>query len=85
MPMRPRVEELDLHVRVDGIDHVAHAWSDMTALQVVREVLGLPDVRWRCEAGMCGTCEVILDGAPTRICSVSCRRLDGATVVTPPR
>jgi carbon-monoxide dehydrogenase small subunit len=82
MPLRPRIEEVTLRVRIDGRDHVAEAWSDMTALQVVREVLALPNARWKCEAGLCGTCEVTLDGAATRLCTVSCRRLDGAVVET---
>ena len=83
MPLRPRVEEVDLHVRIDGVDHHAHAWTDMSALQVLSKVLRLPDVRWRCESGLCGTCEVLLDGEATRLCSVPCTRLDHATIVRP--
>jgi aerobic-type carbon monoxide dehydrogenase small subunit (CoxS/CutS family) len=82
MPLRPRIDELTLHVRVDGVDRVVTAWSDMSALQVLRECLGHREAPSRCEAGLCGTCEVRLDGAISRICSVPARRLDGATLET---
>jgi aerobic-type carbon monoxide dehydrogenase small subunit (CoxS/CutS family) len=80
MPLRPRLEELTLGVRVDGVDHVVHAWSDMSALQALRAVH--PGAPSRCESGLCGTCEVLLDGAVARICSLPARRLDGVVVET---
>jgi aerobic-type carbon monoxide dehydrogenase small subunit (CoxS/CutS family) len=82
MPLRPRIEELELRVRVDGVDRVVTAWSDMSALQVLRERLGHREAPSRCEAGLCGACEVRLDGTVTRICSLPARRLDGATLET---
>jgi len=85
VPLRPRIEEVALAVTIDGVEHRVQGWTDMTALQVVREVLRHPDVRWRCEAGLCGTCEALLDGVPTRLCTVSCTRLDGAAVELPER
>jgi aerobic-type carbon monoxide dehydrogenase small subunit (CoxS/CutS family) len=80
VPLRPRIEELELHARVDDVDHVVHAWTDMSALQALREVH--PDAPSQCESGLCGTCEVLLDGVPTRICSVPSRRLHQAVVMT---
>ena len=85
MPLRPRIEEVDLAVTVNGVEHHVQGWTDMTALQVVREVLRHPDVRWRCESGLCGTCEALLDGVPTRLCSIGCTRLDGAVIELPER
>jgi aerobic-type carbon monoxide dehydrogenase small subunit (CoxS/CutS family) len=78
--LRPRVEELTLHVRVDGLDHVVAAWSDMSALEALRVVhRAAPS---RCESGICGTCEVLVDGEMARICSLPAHRLDGAVVET---
>jgi aerobic-type carbon monoxide dehydrogenase small subunit (CoxS/CutS family) len=78
--LRPRLEELAVGVRVDGVDHVVTTWSDMSALEALRLVH--PAAPSRCESGICGTCEVLLDGAVARICSLPARRLDGADVVT---
>ncbi len=80
MPLRPHIEQLTLHVRVDGVDQVIDAWSDMSALQALRAVH--PSAPSRCESGICGTCEVVFDGTPTRICSLPAARLDGASLVT---
>lgn len=82
MPLRPSIAELTLHVRVDGVDRVVQAWSDMTALQVLREGLGHGRAPSRCESGICGTCEVLVDGVVVRVCSLPAARLDGATLVT---
>jgi carbon-monoxide dehydrogenase small subunit len=78
--LRPKIDELSLHVRVDGTDHMIAAWSDMSALEALRVVH--PGAPSRCESGICGTCEVLLDGTVTRICSEPAHRLDGADVVT---
>jgi aerobic-type carbon monoxide dehydrogenase small subunit (CoxS/CutS family) len=81
--LRPRIEEFDVSFSVDGIDYAAHAWSDMSALQVVRDVAKHPGMRWRCESGLCGSCESLLDGELTRLCTTPARRLDTATIVSP--
>ena len=38
-----------------------------------------------CEQGLCGTCEVLVDGRPTRICLRAAARLDGTVIELPPR
>jgi aerobic-type carbon monoxide dehydrogenase small subunit (CoxS/CutS family) len=78
--LRPRIEELALRVRVDGVDHAIAAWSDMSALEALRTVV--PSAPSKCEAGLCGTCEVLLDGTVVRVCSLPAHRLDGARVET---
>jgi carbon-monoxide dehydrogenase small subunit len=69
-----------LHVRVDGVDHVVEAWSDMSALEALRVVH--PAAPSRCESGICGTCEVLVDGEVVRVCSLPAQRLEGADVET---
>jgi aerobic-type carbon monoxide dehydrogenase small subunit (CoxS/CutS family) len=78
--LRPRLEELTLRVRVDGVTHTVTAWSDMSALEALRTVL--PSAPSKCEAGICGTCAVLLDGVVERVCSLPAHRLDGASVET---
>jgi aerobic-type carbon monoxide dehydrogenase small subunit (CoxS/CutS family) len=81
---RPGIREIDLSFEVDGTAYSVRAWTDMSALQVVRDVAQHPGTRWRCEAGLCGSCEVLFDGRSTRLCSVSSRRLADATIVLAP-
>ena len=85
MALRPAIHEFAVSFTVDGVDYAVSAWTDMTALQVVRDVARHPGTRWRCEAGICGSCEAMLNGAPTRLCSVGSKRLADATVELPTR
>jgi aerobic-type carbon monoxide dehydrogenase small subunit (CoxS/CutS family) len=83
--LRPSVQEITLSFDVDGTAYTVDAWTDMSALQVVRDIARHPGTRWRCEAGLCGSCEALLNGMPTRLCSVSSRRLaDASVVIAPP-
>jgi len=50
--------------------------------EVLREELGQRDVKVGCNAGDCGACTVLLDGAPVCACLVSAAQADGRTVET---
>jgi aerobic-type carbon monoxide dehydrogenase small subunit (CoxS/CutS family) len=81
--LRPRLTQSPVTFKIDGVEHTVDAWSDMSALEVVREAVGRAVAPSKCEAGLCGTCESLINGDVVRICSVSARRLDGTTVVLP--
>ncbi|HKN47661.1 MAG TPA: 2Fe-2S iron-sulfur cluster-binding protein, partial [Candidatus Polarisedimenticolia bacterium] len=39
-----------------------------TLLAVLRDTLGATEVKYGCGEGVCGTCTVLLDGAPINAC-----------------
>ncbi len=53
-----------------------------TAAEAFREQLGLTGTHVACQAGVCGTCTVLVDGDPVRSCLVLAAQLEGATVTT---
>src|SRR5262245_11485030 len=53
-----------------------------TLLEVLREDLGLTGTKHGCELGECGTCTVLVDGAPVLSCLALPVELEGADVLT---
>jgi aerobic carbon-monoxide dehydrogenase small subunit len=49
---------------------------------LLRETLGLTGTKLGCEHGVCGTCTVLLDGAPVRSCIMLAAQADGHDVTT---
>jgi carbon-monoxide dehydrogenase small subunit len=56
--------------------------SHKTLLEVLREDLGLTGTKHGCELGECGTCTVLLDGAPVLSCLVLGQACAGHAVKT---
>ncbi len=60
-------------VRPDGLERLA---------TVLRRDLGCRDVKIGCDAGDCGACTVLIDGAPVCACITPAGQAEGATVET---
>ncbi|MGH7292571.1 MAG: 2Fe-2S iron-sulfur cluster-binding protein, partial [Myxococcota bacterium] len=50
-----------LTLRVNDHDHELWVRNDRTLLDVLHDDLGMPDVRYGCGEGVCGTCTVLMD------------------------
>jgi carbon-monoxide dehydrogenase small subunit len=53
-----------------------------TLLEVLRDTLGIFDVKEGCDEGVCGVCTVLLDGRPVSSCLVLAAAVRGRAVVT---
>jgi aerobic-type carbon monoxide dehydrogenase small subunit (CoxS/CutS family) len=81
--LRPKLSQADVSFTIDGVEHLVDAWSDMTALEVIRVALGRQAVPSRCESGICGTCESLVDGVAVRLCATSAGRIDRTSISLP--
>jgi len=55
---------------------------NQTLLELLRDTLGIFDVKEGCDEGVCGVCTVLLDGRPVSSCLVLAAALRGRALVT---
>ncbi|WP_436775448.1 (2Fe-2S)-binding protein [Yinghuangia sp. YIM S09857] len=82
-PEAPGGPVVSYTLRVNGAMHVVdNAWLGESLLHVLRERLGLPGAKEGCGQGVCGTCTVLVDGAPVVSCMVPSATLGDREVTT---
>lgn len=71
-----------LVLKVNGKRHALELAPHRSLLDVLREELDLTGTKKGCDAGDCGACTVLLDGAPVNACLVLAVQADGREVTT---
>ena len=71
-----------VNIKVNGAVHSVPAEPDTPLLYVLRNDLGLNAARFGCGVGQCGTCTVLVDGAPVRSCIMPIGTLGQSEVTT---
>ena len=72
-----------VQLHVNGVQRAVDAWdAEMPLLYALRNDLGLHAAKFGCGLGQCGSCTVLLDGAPVRSCIVKLGDAAGHRVVT---
>ena len=83
--LSPRIQSSVVSFTIDGEAETLEVWSDESALRALQVRHSRARFPSSCEQGLCGTCEVLVDGQPTRICLLAAARLDGTVIELPPR
>jgi carbon-monoxide dehydrogenase small subunit len=63
-----KMSKILLRLRVNGETQEVATEVNKTLLEVLREDMGLTGTKHGCELGECGTCAVLVDGAPVLSC-----------------
>jgi nicotinate dehydrogenase subunit A len=71
-----------VNIKVNGAVHSVPAELDTPLLYVLRNDLGLNAARFGCGLGQCGTCTVLVDGAPVRSCVTPIGTLGQSEITT---
>ncbi len=72
----------DLTLIINGHAHAVSVEARRTLADVIREDCGQTGTHLGCEHGVCGSCTVLLDGAPVRSCLMFAVQCDGKAIRT---
>ena len=72
----------DITLTINGEAYAIRVEARRTLADVIREECGQTGTHLGCEHGVCGTCTVIVDGAPVRSCLMFAVQCDGAKIRT---
>ncbi|MGA2194204.1 MAG: (2Fe-2S)-binding protein [Bryobacteraceae bacterium] len=71
-----------IRLSVNGKTRSVDTEPERPLLEVLREDLGLTGTKYGCGEGQCGSCTVLLDGAPAVSCVTTVRAAEGRKIVT---
>ena len=69
-------------ITINGVKKALNLSSRMTLADALRDVVRLTGTHVGCEHGVCGSCTVLVDGAPMRSCLMLAVQADGRTLET---
>jgi len=72
----------DIEFNLNGIKRRATVRVDMSALDMLREVVGLTGTKYGCGEGECGACTILVDGLSLNACLMFAVDCHGRDVVT---
>jgi carbon-monoxide dehydrogenase small subunit len=76
------MEKHRVTLRVNGEAYDLLTYPHRTLLEVLREDLHLTGAKESCGEGACGSCTVLLDGAPVRSCLLLAIEAEGREITT---
>ena len=69
-------------IQVNGEEHAREVEARLLLVHFIREELGLTGTHIGCDTTHCGACTVLVDGVPTKSCTVLAVQADGADIGT---
>lgn len=75
--------KIDISLTLNGIKKSATVRTDMSALDMLRDVIGLTGTKYGCGEGECGACTILMDGISVNACllfAVDCHDRNIVTV-----
>jgi len=78
----PGAQDLDIELTVNGEPVSASVPASELLLDFLRERLRLTGAKRSCDAQVCGTCTVLVDGGPVSACTYLAVEADGRAVLT---
>jgi carbon-monoxide dehydrogenase small subunit len=72
----------EIRFRLNGVAQRTQVDVGLSALQLLRDVIGLPGTKYGCGEGECGACTILVDGASVNACLLFAVDCDGRDLTT---
>ena len=69
-------------LNINGASHTVEMPEDMPLLWALRDKLNLVGTKYGCGIGICGSCTVLVNGAPVQSCNIKASALEGKQITT---
>lgn len=73
---------VDIAFRLNGVGTSLRVPATMSALEMMRDAIGLTGTKYGCGEGECGACTILVDGTTVNSCLLFAVDCDGRDVVT---
>jgi aerobic carbon-monoxide dehydrogenase small subunit len=74
--------DTEIRFTLNGVEHRATVGVNMSALEMLRDVIGLTGTKYGCGEGECGACTIIVDGRSVNSCLLFALDCDGRALTT---
>jgi len=74
--------KVEISFNLNGTSRTVEVPRDMSALNMLRDVIGLTGTKYGCGEGECGACTIIVDGKSMNSCLLFAADCDGRSVTT---
>jgi len=73
---------MNISFSLNGKDYSLNVPTNITLLQIVREITGLTGTKKGCDKGECGACTVLFNGVTANSCLIIAPQVDGSLITT---
>jgi carbon-monoxide dehydrogenase small subunit len=73
---------MQMTLTINGQNHNVEAPAATLLVEVLRDQLGLTGTHIGCDTSQCGACNVLIDGAAVKACTMLAAQAQGAQVTT---
>ena len=73
---------MQMTLTINGRDHAVEAPAAALLVEVLRDTLGLTGTHIGCDTSQCGACNVLVDGAAVKACTMLAAQVRGRAVTT---
>ena len=72
----------EINLTLNGVQRRASVGAGMSALEMLRDVIGLTGTKYGCGEGECGACTILVDGLSVNACLLFAVDCDGREITT---